>query len=358
MILHTSVCVRRFLPLSTLLLALLLSACAAKPLRPEAERLAPFVTAPVAAAGVRDLRPAFRSALCAELASDAAHPCEKVLTRMGGEAPGDGRPFPSAADVARKYRIAFVPGFFAECLEDDARPFAAAAVELRSRGFEVVYLPVTGRGSVATNAELLAQEIAALPDDPRPLLVFAYSKGLPDVLDFAVRHPEASRRIAAVVGMAGAVNGSPLADRYEDLWRATMMSLSIGKCSAGSGEGVHDLRRDVRMAWWAAHRAEVHLPVYSLVALPDRDRVSPSLTAAHVQLEDVDARNDGQVIWTDAVAAPGALLGYVNADHWAMAMKLSQAFPALASQFVDDVPRGALLQAAIFVVARDLAASM
>ena len=196
---------------------------------------------------------------------------------MGGEAAADGRAFPRAADVARKYRIAIVPGFFAECLEDDARPFAAAAVELRSRGFTVVYLPVTGRGSVATNAALLAEEIAALPDDPRPLLVFAYSKGLPDVLDFAVRHPEASRRIAAVIGMAGAVNGSPLADRYEDLWRATMMSLSIGKCAAGSGEGVHDLRRDVRMAWWNAHRAEIDLPISRSSPCPSR----PGLRLAH-----------------------------------------------------------------------------
>ena len=51
---------------------------------------------------------------------------------------------------------------------------------------------------------------------------------------------------------------------------------------------------------------------------------------------------------------PGALLGYVNADHWALAMRLSQAFPILASSFVDDVPRGAILGASIAVVARDL----
>jgi 5,10-methenyltetrahydromethanopterin hydrogenase len=54
------------------------------------------------------------------------------------------------------------------------------------------------------------------------------------------------------------------------------------------------------------------------------------------------------------VAVPGALLGYLNADHWALAMRLSQVFPALSSQFIDDVPHGAILAAAIAVVARDL----
>ena len=339
-----------------LLLAALLASCAAKPLRPEADRLPPLVTTPIALAGVRDLRPEFRAALCARLADDPAHPCGKVLTRMGGEAAIDPQVFATPAELAHQYRIGIVPGFFAECLDDDSRPFADAMVELRASGYDVVYLPVTGRGSVATNAELLVKQISALPDDPRPLIVFAYSKGLPDSMAFAARYPEVARHVAALVGMAGAVNGSPLADAHEQLWRDTFMSLPFGNCAAGAGEGVHDMRRDVRVDWLRVHRGQVKVPVYSVVGLPDRDRVSPILTATHVELENIDPRNDGQVLWTDAVASPGALLGYVNADHWAMAMRLSKTFPILASSFVDDVPRGALLQAAIQVVARDLQA--
>jgi hypothetical protein len=202
-----------------------------------------------------------------------------------------------------------VPGFLAGCLDDDARPFAVAAKELRAQGFEVVYLPTTGRGSVATNAEMLAREIAALPDDPRPLVLFAYSKGMPDALDLVARFPEAQRRIAALVGVGAASLGSPLADRYEDLWRATVMNLPFGSCAAGKWEGVHDLRRDVRVAWWVEHGREVQVPMYSIVGLPEADRISPIMAAAHAQLLDVDARNDCQVIWADAVAVPGALLG-------------------------------------------------
>jgi hypothetical protein len=60
--------------------------------------------------------------------------------------------------------------------------------------------------------------------------------------------------------------------------------------------------------------------------------------------------NDGQLIWYDAVVAPGSLLGHVNADHWAIAMPLTQQLPALAFLFQDDVPRLALIEAAIEVV--------
>jgi hypothetical protein len=288
------------------------------------------------------------------MSSTVERGCDKVLTRMGAEPPPDGRPFPTVAEQARRFRIGVVPGFFAECLDDDQRPFEAAMTDLRAQGFEVVYLRTTGRGSVATNGEMLAREIAALPDDPRPLVLFCYSKGMPDALDMVARFPDARRRVAALVGVGGASYGSPLADRYEDLWRATLMAMPLGSCGPGRGEGAHDLRRDVRSAWWTAHGAEVTVPMYSIVGLPEKDRVSPSLAASHGQLSGIDARNDGQLLWTEAVAVPGALLGYVNADHWALAMRLSQVFPDAASYFIDDVPHGVLLAAAVAVVAQDL----
>jgi hypothetical protein len=337
------------------ILLLSLAACASgPPLQPEGHRLAPLVTATADQAGVRDLRGDFRAALCERLANDPAHPCGSVLTRMGAEPPPSGGAGPTIAQQASRFRIGIVPGFFAECLEDEARPFQAAAKELRAQGFEVIYLPVTGRGSVATNSDMLAKEIAALPADPRPLILVGYSKGMPDALDLVVRYPVIRRQVAALVGVGGASYGSPLADRYEDLWRATFMSSPIGNCKKGQGEGVHDLRRDVRVAWWVDHGRAVDVPLYSIVGLPEKERVSPVMASTHNMLSDIDPRNDGQVIWTDAVAVPGALLGYVNADHWALAMRLSQAFPLLASSFIDDVPRGAMLGAAIDVVARDL----
>jgi hypothetical protein len=314
----------------------------------------PIVTAPGEQAGVRDLRADFRSALCARLAGVPGRTCEQVITRMGGEAPLDARPFPPLPAIASRYRIGIVPGFLAECLDDEARPYAAEEKLLRAQGFEVVYLKTTGRGRVDVNAWLISQQIEALPSDPRPFLLLGYSKGMPEALDMVVKYPAARERVAAIVGIAGAVMGSPLVDRYDELYQQLLMGLPVGHCAADTGEGVHDLRRDVRVAWWSKHGREIPVPLYSLVALPDRARVSPVMAGTHAQLSQIDPANDGQLLWTDAVAVPGALVGYVNADHWAMAMRLSLAFPALAGSFIDDVPRGAMLDAVIAVVARDL----
>ena len=336
-------------------LALTMAGCAAGPgLRPEAERTSPLVTAPGGQAGLRDLRAGFRSALCARLAEAPGRTCDQVITRMGAEPSPDGQPFPPASAIAGRYRIGIVPGFLAECLDDEARPFAAEEKLLRAQGFEVVYLKTTGRGRVDVNAWVISQQIAGLPPDPRPFILLAYSKGMPEALDMVVKYPAAREQVAAIVGIAGAVMGSPLVDRYEGLYQDMMMGLPFGNCAADTGDGVHDLREDVRVAWWRKHGKDITVPMYSLVALPERDRVSPVMAGTHAQLSQIDPANDGQLLWTEAVAVPGALIGYVNADHWAMAMRLSLAFPLLSGSFIDDVPRGAMLDAVIAVVARDL----
>ena len=56
-----------------------------------------------------------------------------------------------------------------------------------------------------------------MPSDagaPRLVLV-GYSKGISDILDAVVAYPEIRSRVAAVVSVAGAVGGSPLANDAE-----------------------------------------------------------------------------------------------------------------------------------------------
>ena len=83
----------------------------------------------------------------------------------------------------------------------------------------------------------------------------------------------------------------------------------------------------------------------------------PLLKEMYDELADIEPRNDGQLIWYDQVVPGGYLLGYVNADHWSIAAAPSRKLPALAVLFRDDVPRGALLEAAIEVVDGVLGAS-
>jgi hypothetical protein len=96
------------------------------------------------------------------------------------------------------------------------------------------------------------------------------------------------------------------------------------------------------------------VPIFSIVAVPRADRVSPVLKQTYAKLAAIDPRNDGQLLWYDAVVTRGYLLGYVNADHLAIAIPASQQIPALSFLFKDDVPRLTLVKGAIQVVAEML----
>ena len=70
----------------------------------------------------------------------------------------------------------------------------------------------------------------------------------------------------------------------------------------------------------------------------------------------MDARNDSQMLFYDQVIPGGVLLGYLNADHWAVAVPVARSHRFLCSTFVNhnDFPREALLEALMRFVEEDL----
>jgi hypothetical protein len=328
--------------------ALFIFGCALKPLPPAQETMPPVVFATLADAGIKDLRHLYRAAVCRQLPANSA-PCEELILRFPNE------PAPNIlstkGDIKDRYRIAFVPGFFSDCLNGMFYPFTDVIADLTESGFVVYNLRTFGRGSSAENAQRLAQQLVELGTDPRPFIFVVYSKGLLDVLELLLRYPQTSQHIAAIISIAGAANGSPVADEHYDLYRDWLAGLPIPGCDRGTGEEVRDLRRDVRLEWWTKHRSAITVPIFSIVAVPKADRVSPILKQTYEKLAGIDPRNDGLLLWYDTIVTHGYLLGYVNADHLAIAVTPSQQVPALSFLFKADVPRTALVKAAIEVAA-------
>lgn len=332
----------------------LLAACASAPVAPYFGAAPPVLLTTIEDAGVRDLRGNYRAATCSRLPATGPQ-CDDVLLRLPGE--GEAAAAAPLGGLAQRYRIAFVPGLFSECFDRYARPFEDVQRALAQEGFSVDYVRLPGRGTSVDNARHLADHFATLPADPRPIILFAYSKGLPDTLEFIVRHPDASSGIAAIVSVAGAANGSPLADDLNAAYQNWAATFPLPGCDAGSGEEIHDLRRDVRLEWWRKHGRALSIPVFALVAAPRPDRVSPATRATYRQLARIDPRNDGKLLAQDQIVPGGYLLGYANADHWAVAIPLAERLPSLSWAYRDDVPRAALVHAAIEVVAETLRAA-
>jgi hypothetical protein len=98
------------------------------------------------------------------------------------------------------------------------------------------------------------------------------------------------------------------------------------------------------------------LRYYSLVTLPTPERISRIIEKTYRDLGEIDWRNDSQVIYSDQILPGSTLIGFLNADHWAIAIPVNRSHPAIARSFADQnaYPREALLEAVLRFIEEDL----
>ena len=150
--------------------------------------------------------------------------------------------------------------------------------------------------------------------------------------------------------------GSPLANDADQKQLAFLQHWPGARCTPGDGRAVESLRPGTRLAWLAAHPLPREVPYYSVVTFPEPGRISSVLSASYTKLSRVDARNDSQMLFYDQVIPGSTLVGYLNADYWALAVPVSRSHPWLGSILVshNDYPREALLEALLRFVEWDL----
>lgn len=346
-----------------MLALLLLSACASSPLVPYSTDTPPLVLAPAAQAGVKDQRARFREIFCAVLEARGTslpdyRPCDQALARVGAEAAGAGRPV-NLDPSQRGLRAVLVPGFGYDCFEKWLELPGTVIEHLRGQGFELSVLKVEGLSGTASNARIIRDSIMAMPAHAGPprIVLVGYSKGSVDILDALATYPELRTRVAAFVSVAGAIGGSPLANDSEQGTAELLMNVPGATCTPGDRGAVASMRPDVRQRWLADNALPKGVRYYSLVTFPQPDRISSILKSSYEKLGQVDARNDSQVIFYDQVIPGSALVGYLDADHWAVAVPLARNHTTIAALFVtqNEYPREALGEAVLRFVEEDLA---
>jgi hypothetical protein len=340
--------------------ALGLAGCAAAPLKPFSTDTAPLILVTASVAGVTDQRGRFREIYCAVLSRDAVtvpdqRPCDEALTRVGREPPPSGQPVSSGPVPLRAL---LVPGVGFDCVGPWLHIQGEGQAWLRRRGIALDLMQVDSLSSSERNARHVRDAVMAMstPSGAPDLVLIGYSKGTPDIMEAVVAFPEIRPRLAAVVSVAGAVGGSPLADDSADGAADLMRYFPGAKCGPGDGGAVVSLRTGPRQAWLAANPLPTELRTYTVATLPQPDAISLILKPFWNRLAQIDPRNDGQLIFYDQVVPGSTLLGYLNADHWAVAVPIARAHPTIAALFVtrNAYPREAMIEAVLRAVAEDL----
>jgi len=344
-----------------IMLCVALTACSSDPLVPFTRDTPPLMLVPAEQGGVVDERARFREIYCAVLEARAQvlpdyRPCEKALTRVGAEPAPSGKPV-ALGPSRRHLVVGFVPGLGWECFSDWLNVTGSVSSYLAQFGYEARFINVGGLTSTEENARRIRYAVLAMPVTAaeRRLVLIGYSKGAPDLLEAIVSYPEIRPYLAAVISAAGAVGGSPLANHAQESQADLLQHFPGARCKSDE-KAVASLRTDVRQTWLAQHPLPRDVPYYSLVTYPDPDHISRALHGSYKKLSKVDARNDSQLIFYDEVIPGSTLVGYVNADHWALAVPLDRSHPWITSMFVTEnaYPREALLEALLRFVEEHL----
>ncbi len=251
--------------------------------------------------------------------------CEEAISRVGQEPAGIGRAV-NLGPAQRRLTTLFVPGIGWDCFSTWLALEDTIPEHLRQFGYDMVTLDVDGLSASEFNTRLIRDAILEIPreGDQPDLVLVGYSKGAPDVLEALVSYPEIHHRVAAMVSAAGSVGGSPLANDARDDYRNLLQYFPGATCKPAGEGALYDLRPDTRKAWLAKNKLPEGIPFYSLMTFPKPKRISSILVGSYKKIGRVDARNDGQVIFYDQFNPGSTLLGYLNADHWALAVPIAR----------------------------------
>ena len=347
---------------TVILISLMLSACASKPLVPYTTDTPPLVLLPASEAGVTDKRGRFREITCAVLddhGRELPHyrDCEQALTRVGEEHGATGEPV-YLGESRHKLIAAMVPGIGWECFENWLDYQNEFDTEIEKFGFDSYIFSIDGMSGTSNNARQIRDAIMDHADElqPEQLVLIGYSKGAPDLLEAVVSYPEIHPFIAAVVSVAGAVGGSPLANPAKESDLNLLRHIPKSECTEGDGHAVESLRPAVRRQWLQDNPLPPSIRYYSLVTYPSPDRISSVLKSMHKKLSAIDSRNDSQVIFYDQVIPGSTLMGYLNADHWAIAVPIAESHPFVGRHFADknNYPRKAVFEAVLRFIEEDM----
>jgi len=284
------------------------------------------------------------SALCREH-NDVADP---RLFCLADDTPLSTRNIDTSAGSCSSTLI--VPGLLGDSVSAIVAPFLMARRALDVKGYCTQIAWGNGRRDCDYNAGLLRQNIM---DETQArgdsVNLIAYSKGCADVLHMLALYPDTHAHIRALVGYAGVVRGSPLADNASWLARVVLQHAPLPGAGRGDGRAIRDLSTTVRQRWLQENPLPTTIRYACIAAAPEREQVSRVLRGSFDKLAQHGAGNDSQVRVPDALLPDSELLAIVAADHWALALPIEHRLPLLSRTLINKnhFPRQLMLRTII-----------
>jgi hypothetical protein len=135
--------------------------------------------------------------------------------------------------------------------------------------------------------------------------------------------------------------------------RLAFRKIPADACPPRDVGGTDNLTRNEQMNFLLNKGLPPSIRLYSLVSFASSSRSSAPLLPFNNLLNRIDPRNDGQMIY-DPVLPNSTLLGYVNADHWAIALPFNRlATPWKKVVSHSSFPREILIESVLIFIDED-----
>ena len=259
-------------------------------------------------------------------------------------------PPPVSSEIKTPLKVFIVGGAFSECFDNkNLFVYDKSLDHLREHG--VVFgerLHVGGTNTPEENAKAIAKYLDTYPGD---YIAIGHSKGAVDLMAAIQGHDNARRQIKVLVSVAGAIGGSRLADLGVKLgiqgFQDAVLKSGLGRCEIVDHGGIESLSRKVRYEALRQWHPPQSLRTYSLVAVSSKLKTSKPLHTMWERNAYYSIDQDSHIIAEEAIIPGSEFLGIVNADHWAIALPMSE--HPLTKDKVDQnpFPRTALLEAIV-----------
>jgi hypothetical protein len=276
-------------------------------------------------------------------------PCEQYID-------GPGRTDLTLKPISKNYRVLIVPGILSSCSMAPAAYENGQDYLIKTFGLTVELLPVPNDSS-EDNAKIIAEYLRQhMQDDSRKYIVLGYSKGAPDMMTALATEAGVVPAVAALVTVAGAVGGSPVADMMpEQSIERWLKQLPLGGCKGNLAQGFASLKRGTRRAFLQQYPRPL-VPTYSIIAKSDESNTSKMMMQTWQMLTGFRADQDGQLLGNDAIAPGATFLGAAIGDHFAVALPFESKGDAIMKMLVDHghYPRSALIESLVRYVVEDL----
>ena len=165
-------------------------------------------------------------------------PCEELILRFPNEAAAGSL---SAQRDIKTATASALSRDFQRLLQRVFYPFTDVIENLTGLGFVVhdFRLPAApARRRMLSDWQSSWPNLTRTPDR---LSWWSIRRDCLTVLELLLRYPESARPIAAIISIAGASNGSPVADDLYEFYRDWLAGLPIPGCDRGTGEEVRRL---------------------------------------------------------------------------------------------------------------------